>query len=219
MATAGGETPALASRFVPKRLPASYQQAAKAMVDFAELKTQYYRDRVIRCSREGAHPDIIDFEQQFRKALAARGYPFYAFEFYRSDERQDQLYRQGVTKAQHGQSPHNWGCAVDIIHLRKLWDLSEKEWAIIGALGKEVARKRNIKITWGGDWDFYDPAHWELRDWRSYRDAWHALGDVPEKPLKGDFERMRDYIWPKRADRRAVRAEKTARRLKENEWR
>lgn len=95
-------------------------------------------------------------------------YPFY---FVRTHDEQDRLYAKGVTKAKGGESPHNYGCAVDQVHYSRYWDLTKKEWAVIGLIGKEVARRRNIKIVWGGDWGFYDPAHWELRDWRHYRAA------------------------------------------------
>jgi len=34
------------------------------------------------------------------------------------------------------------------------------------AIGKEVARKRNIKLDSGHDWNFWDPAHWEIDNWQ-----------------------------------------------------
>ncbi|QCS37219.1 hypothetical protein [Tortoise microvirus 70] len=69
--------------------------------------------------------------------------------------------------------------AVDIVHFGRYWDLSPKEWAVVGLIGKEVARRRNIKIVWGGDWRFWDPAHWELKDWKALR--------VPDNPLPVTF--------------------------------
>jgi hypothetical protein len=63
--------------------------------------------------------------------------------------------------------------AVDIISATKAWDLSKKQWDVIGCIGKEIARKRNLKIDWGGDWDFWDPAHWQIADWRKYRTAYN----------------------------------------------
>jgi hypothetical protein len=57
--------------------------------------------------------------------------------------------------------------AVDIIHATRAWNLSKKEWDCIGAIGKEIARKRNIKLDWGGEWNFYDPAHWEIDEWQT----------------------------------------------------
>jgi len=64
--------------------------------------------------------------------------------------------------------------AVDIIHATRGWNLTAKEWQVVGAIGHEIARKRNIDMEWGGDWDghdgrpnFYDPAHWQLKSWKT----------------------------------------------------
>jgi len=112
----------------------------------------------------------VFFYRRFIKEMEARGVAMFATEFNRSNERQRELKAKGVSKAGPGASPHNYGLAVDIVHLTRLWDLTEKEWDLIGTIGKEVARKMNLKVEWGGDWNFYDPAHWEIRDWREVRD-------------------------------------------------
>lgn len=80
-------------------------------------------------------------------------------------DRQNRLYDEGVTKARAGNSPHNYGLAVDIVHGTKAWKIDDLEWTMLGQIGKEAARKANVKIEWGGDWSFYDPAHWQLKDW------------------------------------------------------
>jgi hypothetical protein len=66
---------------------------------------------------------------------------------------------------------------VDIIHASRAWNLTKKEWDVLGSIGKEIARKRNLKMEWGGDWDgregrpkFYDPAHWQIKNWRDLLD-------------------------------------------------
>lgn len=148
------------------RLPRTYQDAAKSLTDHNAIRTVRYANAVVKQKRDGSHPQIVEFYVRLQKELKKRGYPFYAFEFVRSDERQRTLKARGVSRAGPGQSPHNHGCAVDLIHLTRLWDLTEKEWAVIGVIGKEVARKAKIPIVWGGDWGFYDPAHWELEHWR-----------------------------------------------------
>lgn len=171
------------------------------LTDFDTLKTTAYLKKVHKCSREGTHPLIIDFYKALQKELQKRGYPFYAFYFYRSDALQARLKAQGVTKAGPGQSPHNHGCAVDVVHATRFWDLTRKEWAIIGAIGKEVARRRKIKLVWGGDWKFYDPAHWELENWREYRWAGaehERLYGPPEKRDDIYFARLDQLIASKR---------------------
>jgi len=96
---------------------------------------------------------------------------FFVTEFYRDNARQFQFKRDGFSKAGPGVLFYNFGLAVDIVHTGKLWDLSKPEWDIIGAIGKETARKMNLKVEWGGDWSFWDPAHWQIAGWRKVRDA------------------------------------------------
>lgn len=101
--------------------------------------------------------------------------PFYAFEVVRSRERQTALHKIGVSNAPAGQSPHNYGFAVDIVHSDRHWNLTNKEWWVIGQIGIEVARRQKVPVRWGGDWDgdgdiydnrLFDPAHWEIANWR-----------------------------------------------------
>ena len=90
----------------------------------------------------------------------------FAHNMKRTPDEQNALFVKGVSKARNIQSPHVHGCAVDIVHGVRGWDLTRIEWDIVGHLGYEVARALGIKIQWGGEWSFYDPAHWELEDWR-----------------------------------------------------
>lgn len=145
----------------------THQSAAMLLVDLEYVNSLRYREKVVECDRRGSDPQIIEFYQHLNRALFARGFPFYAYEFLRSNERQAELKAKGRSKAGPGQSPHNHGMAVDVIHCKRGWDLSREEWDIVGAIGKEVARKRKIPIEWGGDWAFWDPAHWQLADWRN----------------------------------------------------
>lgn len=119
------------------------------------------------------HPQIVEFWKAMHKECSARRIPIKAFEFLRTRERQDELHAQGRSNARAGQSPHQYGLAVDIISATKGWDLSKKQWDVIGSIGKEIARKRNIKLEWGGDWEFWDPAHWQIADWKNYRTAYN----------------------------------------------
>lgn len=158
-----------------ERLPKTHQEAAQRLTDWPALATVDYRNKVVKTPRDNCHPQIVEFYVHLNRALAARGFPFYAFEFYRSPERQKRLKAQGVSKAGAWESPHNFGCAVDIVHAKRFWDIPVRQWSVIGAIGKEVARKRGIPIVWGGDWSFYDPAHWELEHWRNLRTALRDL--------------------------------------------
>lgn len=156
------------------RLPQSYQQAAASLVQPKALKTAEYRERRV-LDWEGVHPDIIAFTQKFIAELERRNIPFFAFELMRDPERQAELLARGTSKAKPWSSPHQYGCAVDLISATHYWDLTPKQWAVIGAIGKEIARKLNIKIEWGGDWG-WDFAHWELLDWPHYKSLYDVEG-------------------------------------------
>lgn len=165
----GNRSPKTDKKAFAKRLATNHSEAAYKMADYPSIRTTAYLNKKIKTRTDGSEPEIIEFYNQLIKELEKRGFPFYAHCFYRSPARQARLYAQGVSKAKPGNSAHNWGCAVDVVHFRRHWDLTKKEWSIIGAIGKEVARKRKIKIVWGGDWKFYDPAHWHLENWRDVR--------------------------------------------------
>lgn len=160
-----------------RRLPLDYQAAAAALVDWALLEKSAYGDkeRWGRLMVSETEADLQRFYERFQAALKARGIAMVLFQANRSHLEQDALFSKGVSKARAGQSAHQYGCAVDVIHFKKAWGLSKREWAVIGAIGKEAARKANVKVVWGGDFkSIYDPAHWELADWRERRSAYPA---------------------------------------------
>lgn len=120
----------------------------------------------MRADRVGAHSEILEFERLFVKRLKKLGVPVFAHCVWRGEHEQNRLYVQGRSKVTYGNSAHNYGCAVDLIHGTKGWDIPEKSWAMIGHIGLELAASKGWKIQWGGTWKFYDPAHWELANWR-----------------------------------------------------
>lgn len=150
----------------PVDLPQTHQEAAQRLVSMATVHSAEYRKRELSVPRDGCDPDLTDFQVAFIKHLKSRGMPFFVHDLMRTKEQQDALFNRGVSKAKFGQSAHNYGMAADIVHYGRFWNLTKKEWAVVGLIGKEIARRRGIKMTWGGDWNFYDPAHWELADWK-----------------------------------------------------
>jgi hypothetical protein len=173
-------------------LGGAYASELRGIVDREFCFGERYRDQQGRADRTGARPELVEFERKLVKRAFKLGIPLFAHAFVRTGDDQNRLYVKGVTKARAGESPHNFGAAVDLIHGTKAWDLTRKQWAIIGHLGKEVAaavrvnlppsddpgapRTGPLRITWGGDWEFYDPAHWELTDWRDIRARYSAGG-------------------------------------------
>lgn len=146
--------------------------ALDGLRDRAALKGPKHGAYQARADREGAHPDILAFERRFVRRCAELGIPVFAHSVVRDEDEQTRLYVKGRTRAKYGQSPHNFGLAVDLVHSRKAWSLTKDEWALLGHIGKEVAKALGIPVDWGGDWNFYDPAHWQIAKWRGLRDGY-----------------------------------------------
>lgn len=106
------------------------------------------------------------FAARLCEAARKLGIPLYVHGAFRSAAQQQEMLRRGVSKAQWPRAPHCQGKAVDIVHGRYHWEMSRDEWAFIGRLGKDISDKMGLSLNWGGDWSFYDPAHWEMADWK-----------------------------------------------------
>lgn len=150
----------------PELPPNNIDAAVRGLMAPAFLMSQKYEEQSWRAVRKGADPDILAFEKLMIKACAKMGIPMFAHNMVRDAAHQNRLYVEGRTQAMAGESPHNFGMAVDIVHSTRAWDLTHDQWKVVGHLGKECARQANLRIAWGGDWKFYDPAHWEIADWR-----------------------------------------------------
>ncbi|GAA4130403.1 M15 family metallopeptidase [Aminobacter aganoensis] len=158
-----------------------YSQALAGIVDTEFIKTVRYGEQQYRADALGAHPIIIEFSTLLVRRMRALGVPMFPHSIWRGEAEQNAAYRRGTSDAQYPESPHNRGCAVDVIHSRKAWDLTARQWLLIGHVGKEIAASKGWKLVWGGDWRKkptdeigWDPAHWELASWRS-----HAMARLP----------------------------------------
>jgi len=110
----------------------------------------------------------------------ALGIPLYVHSAFRTKAEQDALLSRGVTKAPYPRSAHNIGEAFDLVHGVYHWELTQREWLFIHHLVQDELRKINAKlpkrnkreINWGGndgtpgDRFKWDPAHYELLDYR-----------------------------------------------------
>jgi peptidoglycan L-alanyl-D-glutamate endopeptidase CwlK len=113
------------------------------------------------------HPDL-----QAVCSSVIQTYDFSVLEGFRSDERQDELFRQGKSKLQAGDSKHNSfpSRAVDIVPYPIDWDDINRFYLLAGFMF-QAASSLNVQIRWGGDWDmdwdhrdqsFFDLPHFEL---------------------------------------------------------
>lgn len=152
----------------PREASPENETVLQGLRDRAFMMGEKYAEQQLRADREGSRPEILAFYDAFQRQLRALGVPMFAHVFVRSSAEQDAAFSRGVSRAQAGQSPHNFGFAVDIVHSRRGWNLSKAEWAVIGHIGQDVASRNQMRITWGGDFkSLYDPAHWEMRNWKA----------------------------------------------------
>lgn len=137
------------------------------------LASRKYQEQQSRADRQGVHPDILEFEKRMVRRMGKLDVPIFASEVMRTAERQNDLYALGNSKAKGGQSPHQYGCAIDLVHSVHGWNLDRKAWELIGHVGQEIIAQAGLAIVsfaWGGDWKFYDPAHWQVEDWKMVKD-------------------------------------------------
>lgn len=136
--------------------------------------SEYYMRLHERADWQGSPAALRLFTWRFMRALRARGLPFYVHTCYRNPDIQMSLHAHGRTQVKSG--AHQRACAVDIVSAIDHWEIPDELWHYLGTLGDEVARSTflgkdmngdPLKIEWGGRWDFYDPAHWQLSDWRA----------------------------------------------------
>jgi len=104
--------------------------------------------------------------------LVIPNYDFTVLEGFRSNARQDDLFRQGKSKLRAGQSKHNNqpSNAVDIAPYPIDWNNANRFYLLAGFIF-QAASQLDIKLRWGGDWDsdwihtdqsFHDLPHFEL---------------------------------------------------------
>lgn len=155
-------------------VPQTFAGALAGMVNREYLSSRGWLAQQARAVRDFAHPDLLEFERVFVRRLAKLGVPVFAAEVIRSAKRQDDLYALGNSRARGGQSAHQYGCAVDIVHSVKAWGLTDKQWQLLGHIGKELITQKGLAVD-SAAWPdfngrFYDPAHWQIVDWKNQKE-------------------------------------------------
>lgn len=152
----------------PPKIPLSFVEARACIQSQAFIEGPKYGEQQHRARRKGAMAELLQFEKAFIGTMKRHAIPMYCHGMVRTEDEQTAMYVRGVSKAKGKQGAHVWGCAADIVHGIHGWNIPEKSWDLVGHIGKEVANGLGIKIVWGGDWRYYDPAHWELEGWREF---------------------------------------------------
>ncbi len=146
----------------------TYADAVRDIRNLDFCLSQKFFEQQQRADRVGAHPDILEFEKTLVRRLRKLGVPMFAHCVMRGEQDQHMAFVSGHSLARWGDSPHNFGCAVDLIHGTRAWSIPRKSWEVIGHVGKEASAAKGIPIVWGGDFKrLWDPAHWELANWRN----------------------------------------------------
>lgn len=182
-ATNNSVAPALRAIYAPEFLRTERYQEQQTRADRgrAGVRVDHMRDDELLAGWGLVDGRILLFEKKFQVRMRKLGVPMFAHCVLRSHAEQIRRYAEGNSKARAGESPHEYGLAIDLIHSIEAWQLPAESWALIGHVGKEVAAQNGLKLVWGGDWKKpgstdligWDPAHWEVKDWRNY---------VPEFP-------------------------------------
>ena len=120
-----------------------------------------------------AHPLL----QRLFEAVAART-PIIILESQRGRAAQEEAFRKGNSKAHFGDSAHNWSpsVALDVAPKPLNWN-DRKAFIALSVIVFEEARRLEIPIRWGGDWNMNgvltdeklsDLPHYELHRWRDF---------------------------------------------------
>ena len=113
------------------------------------------------------HPDLIQVCE-----LVIPNYDFTVLEGYRTNVRQNELFRQGKSKLRAGESKHNNNpsIAVDLAPWPIRWD-EERAFYFLAGLMFQAASQLGVTLRYGGDWNgnfdfsdqsFFDLVHFEL---------------------------------------------------------
>jgi len=158
-----------------------------------------YLKQLDRADWQYAHSGLALWASRFLLEMKRGGLPLYVHAAFRTRTEQELVFRKGHSKARWPRAAHCQGKAVDIVHGVKHWDLTGPQWLALGKLGKLVHERVNAQLpgsarfglTWGGDWRSrptdivgWDPAHWEVTDWRNDIRELHSSQPVRLTPAK-----------------------------------
>lgn len=114
-----------------------------------------------KANLRGVHPDLI---RVVLTALQTSPLDFTVIEGVRTLERQKELKASGASRTLN--SRHLHGLAVDLLPIDPNTGKGAFDWKLYRVLGpavKDAAARRNVPLTWGGDWTtFPDGPHFEL---------------------------------------------------------
>ena len=135
-----------------------------AIIDKLTKVVSLLKQQFKRQSPHGLLPLVQRKADMVMEDMKMLGHPVRIVEGYRSPQRQAELYAQGrttpgdiVTRAQPGESLHQYGVAVDFVFKKQGYDASDELWQTLGVVGERHG------FEWGGAWKgFTDKPHFQL---------------------------------------------------------
>lgn len=136
---------------------------------------QMYLDQSNRADWQSTDLRLQRWAALFIEYARKRQIPLYVHCATRTEAEQALVYARGNSRAQYPSSAHNIGEAVDIVHGRYHWDMTRQEWQLLYTLGMlaldrinaTLPKAQKLELKWGGHFrTLYDPAHWEIADYR-----------------------------------------------------
>lgn len=110
-------------------------------------------------------PEMRALAEKLMLAMDALGHPIKPICTLRTNAEQDADYAKGrtapgqkVTYKKGGESPHNYGLAVDWLFVKEGWG---GPWKLLGGEAEKLG------LVWGGRWTLKDLDHTEYPKWRT----------------------------------------------------
>lgn len=110
--------------------------------------------------------DIMEFINRaayFYGIMAGLGYPVRFHTWLRTSADQDQVFSSGASKARAGQSPHQFGLALDYFHADHGYNVGDDFWTTGDVVATQVGLQSGL--SWG------DGNHLQYGEWRKWKDS------------------------------------------------
>lgn len=176
-------------RFLQEPLDGPTWDVPERLRSKAHFYTQGQLNQWDRADYQQTDRRLLRWAAVFTELCRLRGIPVYTHSAFRTKAQQDKAVADGASKTPYPRSAHNIGCAVDIVHGVYHWALTPKEWAFLHLIGRraldlvnaDLIKADKLALNWGGDEGpgdtfRWDPAHWEITDYRN-RIAVLPVGD------------------------------------------
>ena len=115
----------------------SYGEALRRLGDPVYLTSHRYRDQVARFSAFQATAHATMFERAVVRRFRRLGVPMFA-------------------------EVCLFGNVIELVHCTLGRRLSDRQWAVVGHVGQEVAGQLGVDVVWGGDGSPFSPSTWEV---------------------------------------------------------